>query len=99
MFEHDMKEVKEGRVTVNDIDPTVMTEMLRFIYTGDVSNVAVTQDLLVAADKYNIPLLKFTCESKLVQKVNVDNALEMYTLGETHGANILTEKATTILKM
>lgn len=34
MFSHDMKETKYNRVEVTDVDPDVLEEMLRFIYTG-----------------------------------------------------------------
>lgn len=34
MFSHDMKETKYNRVEVPDVDPDVLDEMLRFIYTG-----------------------------------------------------------------
>ena len=34
MFSHDMKETKFNRVEVTDVDPDVLEEMLRFIYTG-----------------------------------------------------------------
>lgn len=34
MFSHDMKESKYNRVEVSDVDPDVLQEMLRYIYTG-----------------------------------------------------------------
>ena len=34
MFSHEMKETKYNRVEVTDVDPDVLEEMLRFIYTG-----------------------------------------------------------------
>lgn len=34
MFSHAMKETKYNRVDVTDVDPDVLQEMLRFIYTG-----------------------------------------------------------------
>lgn len=34
MFSHDMRETKFNRVEVPDVDPDVLEEMLRFIYTG-----------------------------------------------------------------
>lgn len=37
MFSHDMKETKFNRVEVTDVDPDVLEEMLRFIYTGRTS--------------------------------------------------------------
>lgn len=34
MFRHDMKETQNNRVDVPDVDPDVLQEMLRYIYTG-----------------------------------------------------------------
>ena len=60
MFEHDMEEKKNSRVEVKDVEPDVMAELLRFIYTGktaaNLDNMAA--DLLAAADKYALERLK-----------------------------------------
>ena len=37
MFEHEMKERQLNLVEIEDMDPEVMADMLRFIYTGKVS--------------------------------------------------------------
>ena len=47
MFEHDMKERQQGRVEIDDMDPEVMADMLRFIYTGRAPNLdTMAADLL-----------------------------------------------------
>lgn len=52
MFEHEMEERKQNRVTINDVDHEVLKEMLRFIYTGKAPNLEkMADDLLAAADK------------------------------------------------
>ena len=53
MFEHDMKERQHNRVEIEDMDPDVMADMLRFIYMGKAPNLdSMAADLLAAADKY-----------------------------------------------
>ena len=53
MFEHDMKESQHNRVEIDDMDPDVMADMLRFIYMGRAPNLdSMAADLLAAADKY-----------------------------------------------
>mgnify|MGYP002041784908 FL=1 len=53
MFEHDMKERQHNRVEIDDMDPDVMADMLRFIYMGRAPNLdSMAADLLAAADKY-----------------------------------------------
>lgn len=52
MFEHQMLEGKSNRVQIEDVDSDVMTEVLRFIYTGKINNIDKMADLLLpAADK------------------------------------------------
>jgi speckle-type POZ protein len=52
MFEHQMIEGKSNRVKIDDVDPDVMTEVLRFIYTGRINNIEKMSDLLLpVADK------------------------------------------------
>ena len=54
MFEHQMLEGKSNRVKIDDVDPDVMTEVLRFIYTGRINNIEKMSDLLLpVADKVN----------------------------------------------
>lgn len=42
MFVVQMKESKSGKVTIEDIKPEIMTEMLHFIYTGLVKDSVTT---------------------------------------------------------
>jgi speckle-type POZ protein len=56
MFSHEMEERKHNRVEIMDVEPEVLHEMLRFIYTGKSNNLTrMADDLLAAADK--VPLL------------------------------------------
>ena len=58
MFEHQMLEGKNSRVQIDDIDPDVLQEALRFIYTGKANSVDKIADLLLpVADKVIILLL------------------------------------------
>ena len=68
MFEHDMEEKKNSRVEVKDVEPEVMAELLRFIYTGKTAANLDTMaaDLLAAADKYALERLKVTSYSDSV---------------------------------
>ena len=55
MFESGMSEEETNRVIIDDIDPDVMSEVLRFIYTGKTTGIENFPDsLLVAADKVSI---------------------------------------------
>jgi len=44
--------LKQNRVDITDVDPEVVTEMLRFIYTDRAPNLTrMADELLAAADK------------------------------------------------
>ncbi len=62
MFEHkDMSEAKSDRVHIDDIEPEVLREMLRFMYTGTAPHLErLSDELLSAADKYQLERLKVT---------------------------------------
>ena len=45
----------QNRVDITDVDPEVVTEMLRFIYTGKAPNLnKMADELLAAADKVTL---------------------------------------------
>ena len=55
MFAHEMEERKHNRVEIMDVEPEVLHEMLRFIYTGKSDHLnKMADDLLAAADKVSI---------------------------------------------
>lgn len=61
MFVHETKEKLSNHVQVDDIEPDVFQEVLRFIYTGRLSLETMDKmatDLLAAADKYLLDQLK-----------------------------------------
>ena len=49
MFESQMLEGLSNRVQIEDVDPDVMNEVLRFIYTGKTNSIEKMADLLLAA--------------------------------------------------
>ncbi|XP_046981912.1 uncharacterized protein LOC124551069 [Schistocerca americana] len=75
MLRHDTKEAREGRVEITDVDPEVVSEILRYVYTDSVLLPSdITEKLLVAFDKYGLPYAKSECESELARKLTIDSA-------------------------
>ena len=76
----------QNEVKIDDVDGEVVDTMLEYIYTGqldgDIS--AVGERLLVAADKYDLPDLKFLCKDKLLDNLSADNAWELLVVAEMH---------------
>ena len=90
MFEHDMAESKHGHIQVTDVDPDVMADMLRFIYTGKANNLdTMAADLLAAADKYALDRLKVMCEEALCDSLTVETVSEVLILADMHSADKL----------
>jgi speckle-type POZ protein len=88
---------REGRtktVTIDDIDPLVFKEVLRYLYTGRAPNLEdddMTESLFLAADKYQIEALKNCCEQSLMSKLNVQTVVHYLVLAHLHSAAPLLE--------
>ena len=91
MFSHDMEEKKNCRVEVKDVEPEVMAELLRFIYTGKTAaNLeSMAADLLAAADKYALERLKVMCEEALCNGLTVENVCDVLKIADLHSAEQL----------
>lgn len=94
MFEHEMKERQLNLVQIEDMDPEVMADMLRFIYTGKPRHLeSMAADLLAAADKYALERLKIMCEEALCNNLSVENVSEVLILADRHSAEQLKAQA------
>ena len=95
MFEHDMTESSSRIVVVNDIEPKVIRQLLRFLYTGDAPEVEddeiMVEQLFIAADKYQVDTLKDWCDSLLSKQINEENAVRLLVLAHLHYALWLQE--------
>ncbi|XP_011863894.1 PREDICTED: speckle-type POZ protein A-like [Vollenhovia emeryi] len=94
MFEHDTEESKKNHVDIIDVDAKVLKEMLRFIYTGKVVNLDVmANDLLAAADKYELKRLKALCEEVLYNTLTCENVADILILADLYCSDQLKSKA------
>lgn len=100
MFRAGMKENEEGRVIIEDMEPEVLEELLRFIYCTEVSTSIdeICSELFEAADRFDIEALKILCENEMIKKVDTENALEMYMQAELHEAELLKEKSFDVIR-
>ena len=90
MFKCEMNESKQNRVDIVDIEYSVVKEMLTYIYTGKSPNLAtMAEDLLAAADKYDLGVLKKMCETFLLSLLTVENAVDLMVLADMHCAKLL----------
>jgi speckle-type POZ protein len=88
MFEHPTKEKLTNQIAIEDIEPEVFHQFLRFIYTGRLTSAtmeAMAAALYIAADKYLLDRLKLECENYLLSQMSSVNCIEL--LLHTHLLN------------
>jgi speckle-type POZ protein len=90
-----MRETREEKVSVEDIEPDIFREVLRFIYTGVCSLDILDRmpiQLLAAADKYQIIRLKCMCENRLFKRMTVTDCADVLVAADMHNADALYQR-------
>ncbi|XP_046647762.1 speckle-type POZ protein-like [Daphnia pulicaria] len=85
MFQHPTKEKSTNHVEIEDTEPEIFKELLRFIYTGCLTAETMEKmavGLLAVADKYLLTELKAACERHLIRFMSIQNCLELLLLEE-----------------
>ena len=99
MFQAEMREKTSSQVVIRDLKAKLIPEMLKYFYTGSCCindkkpDIEMVSGLLEAADKYQIDVLKEMCETVLSGILILDNALQLYSLGDMHSAQHLKKNA------
>jgi len=96
MFNTNMTESTNKHVIIEDMTADVASDLLTFIYTDMAPNIgdsARAEELLAAAEKYNIPRLKTICEAELAKCLDSNNAIATLVMSDTYRADQL-EKMT-----
>ncbi|GBM95831.1 Speckle-type POZ protein-like B [Araneus ventricosus] len=90
MFKNPMKENRENKVDISDMDVSVLRIMLTYIYTGKTPDFTVSSasELLFAADKYQLQDLKRVCCDFLKQNISLENVLRILVLGDMHAEHL-----------
>ena len=58
MMQGDMLEARKGEVIVTDVDSGAFAAMLHYVYTGELKEGQDLNNMIYAADKYDLPGLK-----------------------------------------
>ncbi|XP_008203284.1 speckle-type POZ protein-like [Nasonia vitripennis] len=94
MFDLNMIESKKDMVEIPDIEPEVIKELLRFIYTDKVENIEVLGlEIFIAADQYALEDLKFECENALCSSIDTENAGVLLKYADIYGSHRLKSEA------
>ena len=100
MFRSNMTEKRTKSVTIADISPDAIEKMLHYIYSGEVAQGDQPEqngELLKAADKYELGMMKKVCEERLCNALELKNAIKNLILGEMFGATKLMMAAMELL--
>ncbi len=85
MFQHDMRESKSNEINIQDIDFSTVRDMVKFIYSGRLKDLADKSDLLLAAaDKYDIRDLKNICSQHLAANLSTDQVRDLISVTIVH---------------
>lgn len=99
MLSHDTKEAQEGLIEILDMEPEVVSEMLRYMYTDRVQVPSdSTKQLVIACDKYGLQDAKLICELELARKLSVDNAANTAVLAVVYSCSSLQEACVAFIK-
>mmetsp|Transcript_22167 Transcript_22167/g.28738 ORF Transcript_22167/g.28738 Transcript_22167/m.28738 type:complete len:350 (+) Transcript_22167:75-1124(+) len=95
MFSHNnMSESQNSLLSIGDMQPTTVAQMLEFIYTGETAGVQENAlNLFAAADKYNLQSLKMECEEAIFLQIDSQNAAETLLSAHLHGSDFLKNSA------
>lgn len=102
MFNHETAENLSNQVDIQDIDPDVFQEVLRYLYTGRMSRETLDKmavGVLAVADKYLLDELKAECENHLMKRMSANNCAELLAFAaQPHPAMHLKKYAVDFLR-
>ena len=108
-FSHNTIEANSNRIEIIDFDSHTIRTMLQVIYTGEFAfrsganyeereeDLKIVSELLRAADKYQVEVLKPICERFLRKYINLDFVTEVYNLAGIYNYGDLETRATNFM--
>ena len=86
LFKDPMKKLQMNRIAVPE-GAAVFEELLRFMYKGKSENLpSLAEELLAAAEKYQLTQLKTDCEQELIKQLDGTNGPRLLLLANLHDA-------------
>lgn len=79
-----------SKILIEDFDYETIKDLIEYIYTGNMKK--VTDQLLIAADKYEVSELKKLCEEHLIETIDLDSVINLLVLADCYKATSLYEK-------
>ncbi|XP_071033403.1 speckle-type POZ protein-like [Parasteatoda tepidariorum] len=85
MFDQDMLENRTGVVDIEDMEEETVQNLLEYIYTDELNDDIDDKSalrLLLAADRYQVLILKDRCISMIMSKLSVENICEVIAVAD-----------------
>lgn len=92
MFIHNTTENKKNEVHITDISPATVRDLLNFMYTDNITEEMISEELLYAADKYEVHRLKAICEKELAAQMTVAKAIDIGIAAHLQGTDAFQEE-------
>jgi len=91
MFSNKLMENKTSKVVIEDLDENTVSEMINYIYSGNLEMNFDDQaiELFTAADKYDLKDLKEMCESHIREEISIANVCDILILAYLHNSKSL----------
>ncbi|XP_033473909.2 kelch-like protein 41a [Epinephelus lanceolatus] len=81
-FSTDGKETEQMEVVLENLDPNIMESIVNYMYSAEIDiNDNNVQDILTAANRFQIPSVFTVCVNYLQKKLSKQNCLAIYRLG------------------
>ncbi len=92
MLEVSMEGGESSVIEMSDTSLAVVSDLVDYFYKGKAPNIkTLARDLLNLAKKYKLRQLFTICENELKKEIEIDNALDILILADSHEADELKE--------
>ena len=98
VFEKELAKIENGILIINDLDEQVIQEMLYYMYTGKTKIIGeISQELYVAAHRYEIEDLKTMCIENMIFSTNFENIDLIYSFSIFYEMQLLQSNLETLM--
>ncbi|XP_049769403.1 speckle-type POZ protein-like [Schistocerca cancellata] len=99
MFLHGTPEASSDQLALPDVEGPVLQELLGYLYTLQAPQLpGMAHQLLAAADRYGVSVLKAECEQQVAAQLSVETAAATAVLAIRHSADSLKQAAVAYIK-
>lgn len=99
MFESEMQEASSNIIQMTEVNPEAMKIFLKFLYADEIIiPIDIVEDVLDLGEKYNLKDLKYICELKLKDYIDVPKAVGFLIAADKYRLPIAKRRAMEFVK-